>query len=593
MIPLLFLSCVYVPLAGAANAPDMIQHSSQFTVAERTQRDVSKPVPIDQLVTPGISLNSLVYNTNGYVKLTLDVVVSHLSSGVQTFMLDLYWNEFTHIWQLCPAPFPSNVTNSLDDVVDLYWNGQQYRCEVGLTVDQLMNSIASFISSTHTNLEVNLLELLINLKTILATTSNKTSVTTSTYTSSNPAFNALGNSTLANTFASLGSYVFSPSDLATYRTSQMQNQEYSSFYNQSTNSLPLLDTVLFSYFKRIFINIVTVDLHSSANSYSFSSADNSTVFFLSMDLASTIVSNSNSEVLSNCDEINTSPVFNITTFDKLSLATHFRYVIDEDGYPFTNDTYSQYLRCGYSPILNATQYQIPNLNNVLTSNILAIADTFMPISFWSWAKGEPRAPSSYNLNSTNSNYTLAESDSNYDSSADGSQVAYQCVAVNENGWTVQNCYRALHYACQNDESPNDWIIPKEKKQYFEAYKDLTCPEGYRFSLPSLSVEMMSLQNSIRIQEAIYPVWIDLNDITVSNCFVSGGPYAECPYQRTVSEAGLAGLIAPSFVVAVVVLFLVFLEKIFRVNPIQTNRRRYWKRVIVEYNKKHDYEGVPS
>lgn len=53
------------------------------------------------------------------------------------------------------------------------------------------------------------------------------------------------------------------------------------------------------------------------------------------------------------------------------------------------------------------------------------------------------------------------------------------------------------------------------------------------------------------------------------------------------------MIAPSFAVGVVVLVLILIENIFRTNPIQTNRKRYWKKAIQEYYNKNDFEGVPS
>ena len=60
--------------------------------------------------------------------------------------------------------------------------------------------------------------------------------------------------------------------------------------------------------------------------------------------------------------------------------------------------------------------------------------------------------------------------------------------------------------------------------------------------------MLALMSYIERENISYPVWIDMNDITVPDCFVTGGPYATCPYQMTVTRLKLAGLIAPSFIV---------------------------------------------
>ncbi|KAK6455660.1 uncharacterized protein RJT20DRAFT_96912 [Scheffersomyces xylosifermentans] len=563
--------------------------SPQLQVAIRTQRDVSKPVPIDQLVAPGLSLNSMVFEKEGYTLAALTDIASIIGVGVQNIMLDLYWNEFTKKWQLCPAPFPVNATFNLNSTVNVTWNKKTYQCAPSLTVNSLMEVINQYILGTHTNMDVNLIQILLNLKSIHYINSNQTKHFESAFISQNATFNALGNSTLNDTFSAIGSYIFTPIDLANYRSTSSSDLAYQSFYNMTTSALPSLETVLLTYFRRVFINVVSNELVGGERGYNFTASDNNTVFFRGDDLPSTITSNSDSEVLQECYNLENAPEVNLTAFNSLSLNTHFRYVIDNDKKPFSNDTFVRYLRCGYSPILNASSYEVSTPSGVKQSSRLSeISNNFIPVSFWSWAPGEPVAMDSNSTYAAINNMSVEY----VPESNDGSQVAYKCVAISEDGWTVENCYKQYQYACQGINSPHEWIIKGVRKQYFEAYKE-TCPNGYKFSLPFSSVEMLSLVSSIRIQNASYPVWIDLNDITVSDCFVSGGPYAECPYQRTVTEAKLASLIAPSFVVGVVVLVLIFMEKFIRVNPIQSNRKRYWKKTIQEYNKKHDYEGVPS
>ncbi|KAK6205372.1 uncharacterized protein RJT21DRAFT_4730 [Scheffersomyces amazonensis] len=545
-------------------------------IAMRTQRDVSKPIPINQLTKPGISLNSLVFEGDGYVMDALDDVATLLRVGMKTFMIDLYWNEFTSIWQLCPAPFPSNITD-VNATVDLSWNTLQYTCQPTLTIEKLMQVFNNYIVATNTNMNVDLIEILINLKSIQSKRTNTTLY-------SNSMLNQMGNSTLNSTISSLGSYVFTPNDFHNYQENLQINQ-YSNFYNSTSTILPSLSTVLLSDFRRILVNVVSNELVNSTRKYEISSEDTSVIFFSGISVNTTILDN-NDDTIKSCENIapyglNSSD--SIEFFDELALNTNFQYVIDNDAYPFTNETYQQFIRCGNTPILNSTYY---DFSLEATDYLGEIVNNFLPISFWSWAPGEP---SSYNSNINDTHSQLG----NLTSDFEGSQLAYKCVVFDKDGWRVDNCYRSYQYACQNLHSPNDWIIPKDsRKEYFQAYKE-SCPNGYILSLPMSSIESASLSDAIEDQNATYPIWIDLNDITVAGCFVSGGPYADCPYQKTVSEARLVRLIAPSFIVAVLVLFMIIIEKIFRVNPIQTNRKRYWKRVVQEYNEKHGFEGVPS
>lgn len=73
-------------------------------VAIRTQRDISKPVPLDQLAVSGTSLTTMFLN-KGYSLDSISELRDLLDTGMQAIMVDLYWNEFTSVWQLCPAPF--------------------------------------------------------------------------------------------------------------------------------------------------------------------------------------------------------------------------------------------------------------------------------------------------------------------------------------------------------------------------------------------------------------------------------------------------------------------------------------------------------
>lgn len=585
--------------------------SERQQIAVRAQRDASNPIPLDQLTTLGVSLNQQIFERDGYTLASLNQVSELLDVNVQTLMVDLYWNEFIGKWQLCPAPFPKNITYDITSLVQVSWNSHTYTCEPALTPSDLMNTIQEYLSSTNVNMNVNLIQLLFNLKSIhyeyVKTNSTRNQDLTSVYTSTDSAYLALGNTTISDAFDVFGSNLFTPLNLAVYREGVLYTGPLG-FYNLSSMLLPTLENFLLNQYNRIFTLVSSNELILSSKGYNFTKKDNNTLFFgeqrygadpdnSNSQLEYDLQSIDNNTLAERCKTfIDTKKEQSLATFNDLALNSHFRFVIDNSGNSFDNSSFSNYIECGFSPILNASSYNTYSTNNSKSTDIGSIIDNFIPLSLWSWAVDQPLTP--YSLeNSLTIDYTLDESDQeeqlDLNLNLGLSQVAYKCVVITEAGWELANCYLLYPYACKSKSSPVQWIVDGDShKQYFETYMDI-CPEGYTFSLPELSIEMLALRNHIVHSNTSYPVWIDMNDITVTNCFVTGGPYANCPYQKTITRLRLARLVAPSFIVAVLVLFLIFLEKFFRPKPVQTNRKRHWKRVINEYYKENEYEGVPS
>lgn len=542
-------------------------------VAIRTQRDISKPVPLDQLAVSGTSLTTMFLN-KGYSLDSISELRDLLDTGMQAIMVDLYWNEFTSVWQLCPAPFPQNVTYNPNDKVKVAWNNITYTCQAGFTTDNIMSIIESYLDSSNTNFEANFLHLLFNLKSIHYEKSNLTMSLENIY-KPNSRSNIIGNSTLNATITPIASYIFSPDVLSEYRQKVYSSSNpYASFYNRSDIIMPTLETVLLSQYKRILVNVLTNDIVPSPREYSITSDDEKLIFFnttlpTSVRTAKDAAPYCKQLLLLDND---------IKKYDNLSLTTQFDYVIDSNYHQFTQESVQDFLRCGLLPIFNATSYIVGN------KNILDVGDvftTFTPYLFWSWRAGQPHI-------SNNSSSNNLSKDHDEDAGA-----SFRCVVITNDGWKVDDCYEKYSIACQNKTEPNDWYIPPGDKQtYFDVSRG-DCPDGYNFSLPRLSTEMLSLMSAVKKQNVDYPIWIDLNDITISNCFVSGGPYAQCPYQKTVTTTRFVRMIAPASVVCIIVLIAVFLEKLLRTNHIQSNRKRYWKKALAEYYSKNDYEGVPS
>ncbi|CUM67667.1 uncharacterized protein PRCAT00005369001 [Priceomyces carsonii] len=572
------LTCLNFCVCDLSNWPWL---SFQESVAVRGQRDTSKNIPIDQLTTLGVSLSSQLFDKKGYINDTLSDIETLLNVGVQTLVVDIYWNEFIGVWQLCPAPLPKNQTQHLNEKHKLTWEGKTYTCQPTFTFNNLVGTINSYLSASNLNLDLNLIQILLNLHSIHYKEDIKAKVNSSSvislkegYTLPTSISSQLGNSTLSQDFLTFGSLTFTANNLKSF---QERYNTLLSFFNQSSIMFPSLQHFLFFEYQRIFVGINSNNLVNSSATYNFTTLDNNTFFSSERYFEPLPQTTFNRTLWDDCQNVLANFHNNenhIDYYNNLYLNTHFRFVSDDDRYPFTNKSIQDYVACGYSPILNASKYTDVYEHKDSTS-LGRIVNHFLPLSFWSWAANEPTHMESSGVNDENT----------------GNRAAFRCVAMTKDGFEVKNCYDSHSYACQKYNEPNNWRIETKKLQYFEAFN--SCLEGYSLGVPLLSVESLSLRNTMIRMNISRPIWVDMNDITVPGCFVTGGPYMECPYQKTVSKLKLVRLIAPGFVVSVVLLFLIFLERFIRKNPIQSNRKRHWKKVINEYYKDNDYEGVPS
>lgn len=552
---------------GLKNWPEI---SSNLDVAIRTQRDVSNNVPPGQINGFGISLNRMLFDKMGYSPAALDDLSTLLDLKPSSLMIDLYWDDHLLQWQLCPtpnssvlAPYTRTKSSNSSNVYD--W------CKTNISTSMVINHLKSYFDSSDRDTEVDFIQLLFNLR-------SKGNIAKMSRMQQRSA-RLSDVLSLTSMLSPLGLYLLTPADLQNYKNIGMN--KFLSFYNQSKQFFPLQHTALFEFNKRSMAIVLSTDSSNSNVTYKVTERDENMIFFPGKNITVEVTTSSNGTALLLCQALlNSDTPIPKETLDFMSLDSGFRFAIDHPTRPFSKDTYKDLVSCGYTPVLNAGTYK---LNDNKASNSLShIANYFVLYSFWSWTYQSLRHGDSFLRPSGN------ESDLE-----DDPQVAYNCVLMDD-GWKVGNCYDRYSFACQSDENPNVWYIDQNvTREYFSASEESVCRDGFRLGFPSLSIENLALSNYIKSRNISKPVWIDVNDITVSGCFVTGGPYNDCPYQRTVTKEKLIELIAPGFVVSIAVLVLIFLERIFRVNPIQSNRKRYWKKVITKYNKTHEYEGVPS
>lgn len=539
---------------------------TQVELALRSQRDLQGPVTLDQILTLGVNMNSLLFDQVTYSSDSIPFLYSLLDSGVRTFALDVYYNQYTSQWQLCPGPIARNFTANATTTV--HAGGREVECNPTFNIALLMLSMRTYFLDTNSTLEANFIEVLFSLKPIVALPAydllNKSLGPDPAFAFSAPA--SWGAALLADALSPVLPFVYTPTD--------MRSEDLS----MGSNSLPAqLNVTLFSTFRRMLVNAYEV---SPTLGYNFSDNDLLMIFF-QKDAPTVLLNTLDTELYNVC--VGSLNLVFAGTANMLALEASWRqsrydYVTDNSQDPFTNTTLRDYVRCGFSPILSVLA---KSLNSSAPSISLAqLVAGYIEPSLWSWAVGQPTSVS----NDT--------SPLDPDTDAQNVTVATRCGALYPDGWHVDNCYTEFHYACQNILDPLQWLVTQTKRLYFEIFLDRGCTGAWQPGVPRLASEQLALFNEIGRVNATYPIWIDVNDVTVDGCFVSGGPYAQCPYIRQVDVRTFIKMLAPAAAVSLFVILLLFIERFCRFLPIRAHRKHYWKKRIVEESKTAEPEGVP-
>ncbi|OUM51635.1 hypothetical protein BVG19_g746 [[Candida] boidinii] len=630
--------------------------------AMRSQRDVSLNETISDIVVFGVNLNNALLNHNGYVNDSLSDISNLLNIGAQILEIDLYYNEKSREWQLCPAPFYPNVT-SYSDVFSYSWNNKNYLCSKEFSLTNLFSVVNDFISNTDTRLSANLLYMLFNIKSLWPDYS---------YTDQFI-------SNVNETDISLGEIV------SAFLTKIVTPNQvpYEDF--------PTLSRFLFSDIDRV-VPIVLTNQLSSNTTYTNITSDYRNLYFggVNIDVNNTQLYSSNSQsfLTENCTYTN---IFYSDDTNNDSYIPKNNYAPILFGHDTEEQQYSLYdfksqMLCGISPIIN---HDLSNIDSITG---------FLSASFWSWAPLEPanttvkyqivndklyrlpvnsvsdapedlilaaeflkEDPEDYmgftspmsNGHSTtgaitqqdsttaeivNGYQTISESPqstsgislsldesftstalkSNKDIKADTDVNAWQygdsgddnigssdeaynfrCAILKDDGWHTRSCYLPYNVACKIEsksdggESFNSstyWKITQNRYDYFAA--ESACKEefdGYEFSVPTTAAQQNLLLSSPEFNST-KGCLIDMNSLSSSGCWVSGGAQARCPYQRYVSYLIFVQMIVPSSIIAFL-LFVLIISLHFDRVPIQKNRK-YWKKLLNE-KLQNDYDGVPS
>lgn len=528
LLPLLLLSVYGNSTEWQSALGQLSQRSSAF----RSQRDISANVSISQVTMGCVSLSKAFFQEDGYVTELLQDIQQTLVAGLQTLVVDLYWNEGLRKFQLCPVPFANDPDYFTNTTVTYYeQDGTSVKCQVGLSLNVLLNAVEEYLMASDTNLNGNIVALLFNLHSIGMGRPYDDSL--------------IGN--VNDTLSVVASNTFGPK---LYTPDLLRNDRAAgvtvSSIGPDSNGYPPLQYFLFEEKRRILGAVWQNNLPSNT-SYDLNS-DSSTIF-----------NSSYFKSFSPFEDVT------ISNFTKQAMSS-WRFMYDSQDEWFTVDTLAEAVHNGYSPLLN---HSAPDSNDFLT---------LYNVSLWSWAPNQPLAEA-------DARQLASETDSSL------SQAAFRCAVLNhEAQWVVSNCYDGYLIACQGLEL-FDWQITNTSYSYFDASDACAQLEGnYTFGVPHTALEQRFLTDSMVQQNLNDSIWIDMNSVAVSDCWVSGGPYASCPYQKVSSPRNFAHMIAPASAVVLILILMMFLLR-FRKVPVQKNRKQ-WRRIEREKTE-GEFEGVPS
>lgn len=530
---MLILGLLLVLLIRVVSADSWSSLPSERVIAIRSQRDVASNVTIDQLTLTGVRLSTALFNNEGYVNSSLSEVRNLLNIGIQTLLIDLYWSEKSGEFQLCPVDLSSNSSAVNGADYSYYEKNQEiYKCDDVLSVQELLNVVANYASSTDTNLAANIIVLIFNLHDLTTRSSRNTDTS---------------NNTLPILLlSSLGEKLYTPSNLEIDRqdNSTLVGEQY------SKDGYPTASHFLFTSEKRVLATIWENHLLSNST---YNITNDFDIIFSPKALESSFTSTN----------MTTTPT---TESEFFSVSNHsWRFAYDDNTTPFNNESLKQFIGDGYSPILNS------DLSDV--SEVATIFNT----SLWSWNASQPLQPED-----------AKEASPDNDNSRN-TQSAYKCAALTPSGWVVSNCYQDKHVVCRTNASSYGWDVSSDENIYFHAEDN--CPDETKFSVPKTALEQKSLTEYLTGKlGSNFSVWIDMNSIAISDCWVTGGPYASCPYQKVSSQRNFAQMVSPAAAFCGFIFFAILLQRLKRV-PIQDNRK-HWKKLLADYDEQ-EYEGVPS
>jgi hypothetical protein len=467
---------------------DLLYPNSTLQAALLVQRDISLDVPISHILLPGINLTSSWFWTKQYTVENISAITDLFSMGYRRFELDLWWNNATASFQLCPEQIVTNTTTNSTHVMTTTFTQEtatilststsffnvtvtrtimasptpsatalnltepillpnNYTCAPGADFQAVLDTITSILIGTDNQLKLaGLFILVLNLHTLPLLSSN------SSTDLSVPFQQSLSDQ--INT--TLGDWLYTPQEL----TSERQNVN-ASFLADTAN--PIIDIP--AYYQLIFNNVTGTastpngwpstrhlfEIQGRRLLIGFGSIDMSPMTYdISQDTSiifppatfggqdqlipsSSIADNSESCIgpqgvvfgASGMEDFNsTSPTGNKT------------FALSEDPSPSNAPSYASLqgiVNCGLSPLIDSP---LQNTNSGSLSPYTPIAGTV-----WSWLP--PTEPQNTSL------------------PVNGTDNVFACAALlaDSGRWVVLECNTQLNIACRANSSLYNVLFP--------------------------------------------------------------------------------------------------------------------------------------
>jgi hypothetical protein len=555
----------------------------------KSQRDLGLAIPVNFISSPAVSLSAACFPFNSFEDADYGVCFSNLLAiGFRRFSLDLYWDQGRELWSFCPVSIPGatsvsasfqeiqtslNVASSFaaassTSIGDLFLQRQQgnedltrssttsspsirtsatsttvapkgttslgelqpgiapytgnpnaslvsiasYTCTTSIDLSTLITQLRDYFSQTDDTINASLLYISINIHAAIPL---DTSLSNPLTTAPRSEYALIGDIFHQN----ISDYIYTPGELAanrrdvngTWLTVAERYRPADEFYNVTLNEFDQASTddgwpsesyVELSRRKRVLLSWGNID--SQVSGYNFT-GDSGTIFpenFIQESVS--VTASPTGEVTEGCflrpntDDIQVAAV---NSSWAISSIPNFPYptFTGSDIAPLLNLT-SNVISCGVSPLLNHT------LLNVTAGQDYRPYQAFTYAAIWSWASSEPQNYSSPN---------------------------YRCALTSttrSGRWIVADCGENHYAACRASRQPYNWTTSPHTVSYHSA--DDACPKDFEFAAPRTALENSFLTQAMRAANHV-DTWVGFNAIDRPNCWVMGGPDAECPYKKAV------------------------------------------------------------
>lgn len=587
----------------------------------QSERDVAGQIPINFVSNPAVSLSSACFGNGLYARKDAAKCISNLLAvGYRRLVVDLYWSVEHRTWTFCPVEIPAKVdvtvstytsttteasttststtetatttsdagtptiTGYTDSHGDTVYELGPYRCTDDLDLYTLSEVLVGYFEATRSELLVYTTYLVINLH-VAGSDAEPTKPAKMVTSKDLPS----SETERAGSFLHLAlrEYLYTPTQLAKDRSNlneswyqvdetYMPIVEYYTIHEdeagtQSTpDGWPSSKYVQLAKADRIIIEYGSIDPPLAAY-------DEDAIFppgYLTSDVNGTTMTNGT--LASGC-------LYRAGATD-VSLANSSWALSDQIPVPhglsteetlgsLTNEI-SGITGCGMSPMLNTTLFDQTADTNVEPYRNVSLS------TGWAWAIGEPQGAST--------------------GGGTGDMPSFDRCAIMDLSlqglWRATNCSETRRGACRIGNSPFSWTISNARAEYSNVSD--TCPPGSNFAVPRTGLENTYLYKYLlaQPQTVINPastdatlreVFVDLNSIDVTSCWVSGGPEAPCPYESDPQQLEHKTVLVAA-IASIVICIITALTLFVKCNANRRNSRRR-KRVIEGW----EYEGVPS